>query len=142
MKAGRIFKSSLHLACLFPQTNDGGMTSLTTQYLQIVFGPTASCMELNTNRKTFLYGFKSLTITKTKNAVFWNVAPCRSCRKIRERGTSTPRAGTSLADSPTLKMVAIRSPKRRFTQDLHGATSQKRAFFIVTAVKTSNLTYK
>jgi hypothetical protein len=31
-------------------------------------------------------------------------------------------------------------PKRRFTQYLHGATSQKTAFFIVTAVKTSNLT--
>jgi hypothetical protein len=32
-------------------------------------------------------------------------------------------------------------PKRRFTQDLHGVTSQKTAFFIVTAVKTSNLTW-
>jgi hypothetical protein len=32
-------------------------------------------------------------------------------------------------------------PKRWFTQDLHGATSHKTAFFIVTAVKTSNLTY-
>jgi hypothetical protein len=31
-------------------------------------------------------------------------------------------------------------PKRRFTQDLHGSTTQKTAFFIVTAVKTSNLT--
>jgi hypothetical protein len=31
-------------------------------------------------------------------------------------------------------------PKRWFTQNLHGATSQKTAFFIVTAVKTSNLT--
>jgi hypothetical protein len=31
-------------------------------------------------------------------------------------------------------------PKRRFTQDVHGATSQKTAFFMVTAVKTSNLT--
>jgi hypothetical protein len=30
-------------------------------------------------------------------------------------------------------------PKRRFTQELHGATSQKTAFFIVTAVKISNL---
>jgi hypothetical protein len=30
--------------------------------------------------------------------------------------------------------------KHRFTQDLHGATSQKKAFFIVTAVKTSNFT--
>jgi hypothetical protein len=32
-------------------------------------------------------------------------------------------------------------PKRRFIlQDIHGATSQKTAFFIVTAVKTSNPT--
>jgi hypothetical protein len=31
-------------------------------------------------------------------------------------------------------------PKRRLTPFLHGATSQKTAFFIVTAVKTSNLT--
>jgi hypothetical protein len=31
-------------------------------------------------------------------------------------------------------------PKCRFTQNLHGVTSQKTAFFIVTAVKTSNLT--
>jgi hypothetical protein len=31
-------------------------------------------------------------------------------------------------------------PKRRFTQDLHGATSQKSAFFIVTDLKTSVLT--
>jgi hypothetical protein len=32
-------------------------------------------------------------------------------------------------------------PKRWFTQDPHGATSQKTAFFIVTEVKTSNLTF-
>jgi hypothetical protein len=71
-----------------------------------------------------------------KNAVFWDVTPCRSCvnrrfggtyrfhlqgRKIRELGSSVP-------------------PKRRPTQALHGATSQKTAFFIVTVVKTSNLT--
>jgi hypothetical protein len=31
-------------------------------------------------------------------------------------------------------------PKRRFTQDVHGDTSQKTAFFIVIVVKTSNLT--
>jgi hypothetical protein len=31
-------------------------------------------------------------------------------------------------------------PKRRFTQDLHGGTCQKATFFIVTAMKTSNLT--
>jgi hypothetical protein len=70
-----------------------------------------------------------------KNAVFWDVAPCRSCvnwhfggtyclhlqgRKIREQGTSVSR------------WLA--------TQDLHSATSQKTALFIVTAVKTSNPT--
>jgi hypothetical protein len=32
------------------------------------------------------------------------------------------------------------SPKRRLTQDLHSATSQKMTFSIVTAVNTSNLT--
>jgi hypothetical protein len=31
-------------------------------------------------------------------------------------------------------------PKRRFLQEPHGVTSQKMTFFIVTAVKTSNLT--
>jgi hypothetical protein len=31
-------------------------------------------------------------------------------------------------------------PKRRFIQDLHSATSQKAAFFIIAAVKTPNLT--
>jgi hypothetical protein len=33
-------------------------------------------------------------------------------------------------------------PKRQLNQDLHSATSQKMTFFIVTAVKTSNLTEK
>jgi hypothetical protein len=32
-------------------------------------------------------------------------------------------------------------PKRRLTKYLHGATSQKTVFFIVIAVKTSNLTF-
>jgi hypothetical protein len=32
-------------------------------------------------------------------------------------------------------------PKRQLTLDLHGATSQKTTFFIVTAVKTSDLTW-
>jgi hypothetical protein len=32
-------------------------------------------------------------------------------------------------------------PKRRFLQEPYGVTSQKTQFFIVTAVKTSNLTW-
>jgi hypothetical protein len=51
------------------------------------------------------------------------------------------RRGSSLADFSRLKMGWYVPPKRRFTQDLLGATSQKTAFFIVTAVKTSNLTW-
>jgi hypothetical protein len=34
---------------------------------------------------------------------------------------------------------ALSSPKRRFLQEIHGVTSQKTPFFIVTAVKTLNL---
>jgi hypothetical protein len=37
-------------------------------------------------------------------------------------------------------VAAVVPPKRRFTQYLHGATSQRIAFFIVTAVKTTNPT--
>jgi hypothetical protein len=75
-----------------------------------------------------------------KNAVFWDVAQCRSCvnrrfggtyrlhlqgRKIRERGTSVSR---------WLQFSRYVPPKRRFTQDLHGTTSQKMALFFVTIV--------
>jgi hypothetical protein len=48
-----------------------------------------------------------------KNAVFWDVEPCTSCVSRRFGG------GCS---------------ERRFTQDLHGATSQKTAFFIKSTV--------
>jgi hypothetical protein len=44
-------------------------------------------------------------------------------------------AGSSLVDFSPLKMEAIRSPKRRFTH-LHGATSQKTAFFTQHSVRT------
>jgi hypothetical protein len=51
-------------------------------------------------------------------------------------------AGSSLANfySITWKWRRYVPPKRRFTQYVHGPTSQKTAFFIVTAVKTSNPT--
>jgi hypothetical protein len=40
----------------------------------------------------------------------------------------------------TLMKEAQVPPKRRFLQEPHGVTTQKIPFFIVTAVKTSNLT--
>jgi hypothetical protein len=91
-----------------------------------------------------------------KNAVSWDVASCKyfvnrrsggtyrlhlQGRKICERGTSVSRwLPASLADFSALKIEAILPPKRRFTEYLHGVTSQMTAFFILTALKTSNLT--
>jgi hypothetical protein len=48
--------------------------------------------------------------------------------------------GFLLADFRPWRWRWYLPPKRRFTQDLHGATSQKTSFFIVTSGKTSNLT--
>jgi hypothetical protein len=42
----------------------------------------------------------------------------------------------------TLAVTSVQVPSnRRFLQEPHGVTSQKTPFFIVTAVKTSNLIY-
>jgi hypothetical protein len=94
-----------------------------------------------------------------KNAVFWDMAPCRSCvnrrfggtyrpyfqgRKIRERGSRCCNHQLTLVPRSRIFLLwwwrRYVPPKRRFIQDLHGATSQKTAFFIVTAAKTWNLT--
>jgi hypothetical protein len=59
------------------------------------------------------------------------------------RVTRIGELGTTLAatnNRRTLRRNALVSPKRRFLQEPHGVTSQKIPFFIVTAVKTSNLT--
>jgi hypothetical protein len=89
-----------------------------------------------------------------KNAVSWDVASYRSCvnrcfggtyrlhlqgRARNQQSAATCSRWFLACGFSTLKMEAIRSSE---TQDLHGATSQKTAFFIVTAVKTSNLTKK
>jgi hypothetical protein len=115
-----------------------------------------------------------------KNAVFWDVGPCKSCVSRRFGGTYHPIWKWRRYGSPKRRLTRFTRrhvpedgilhshrrenlkscimflyveathrhwrwrryvpPKRRFTQDLHGATSQKTAFFIVTTVKTSNLT--
>jgi hypothetical protein len=51
-----------------------------------------------------------------KNGVFWVVTPCGFCKNRRFGGTW------------------------RLLQEPHGVTTQETPFFIVTAVKTSNLT--
>jgi hypothetical protein len=60
-----------------------------------------------------------------KNAVFWDVAPCRSCVNRRFGGTYRLRLhGRKIRERGTRYVP----PKRRFTQDLHGATSQNTTF--------------
>jgi hypothetical protein len=53
------------------------------------------------------------TAVTMKNAVFWDVGPCRSCVNRRFGGTSvdtrSTHAGSSLTDFSTLKMEATRS---------------------------------
>jgi hypothetical protein len=76
-----------------------------------------------------------------KNAIFWDVTPCRSCenrrfggtyrlhlqgRKIRERGTSVSRC---LETEPL--------GEDRLTQDLQGATPQKMTFFCIDKIWSS-----
>jgi hypothetical protein len=77
-----------------------------------------------------------------QNAVFWGVAPCR-CSGLNRRFGGSYRLLTLVFRSRIFLPWRWRQydrPKRRFNPlHLHGATHQKTAFFIVTAVKTSNL---
>jgi hypothetical protein len=67
-------------------------------------------------------------------------------RRTRNNGSSNqqPKHTANVVDnSPILSLWWWRRyvlPKRRFLQEPYGITSQKTAFFIVTTVKTSNLT--
>jgi hypothetical protein len=81
----------------------------------------------------FCIGFEAFTVaTIMKNSVFRDVTPCGSCKNRRF-------GGTWLLLHQGDKNLWTRN-KRRFLQEPHGVTSQKTPFFIVTAVKTSNLT--
>jgi hypothetical protein len=57
------------------------------------------------------------------------------------RVTRIGEIGTTLAATSNRRTLRRNIPlKRRFLKEPHGVTSQKTPFFIVTAVKTSNLT--
>jgi hypothetical protein len=75
--------------------------------------------------------FEVFTAATMKNAVFWDVAPCKSLVNRRFGGTYR----LHIQGRQTLIFLPWRwrryfPPKRRFTQDIHGATSQKTAFSI------------
>jgi hypothetical protein len=69
-----------------------------------------------------------------KKAVFWDVAPCR-CGANRRFGGKY-----RLHLQSRRKNIRKSASEERVRTGASGATSQKTAFFIVTAVKTSNLT--
>jgi hypothetical protein len=87
-----------------------------------------------------------------KITVFWDVTPCDSCRNRLFGGTRASiirvtRIGElgllAVASNGrtlnTLMMEALRSSETSVIKEPHGVTCQKTAFFIATAVKTSNL---
>jgi hypothetical protein len=81
---------------------------------------------------------ESKTIVSLKNGVFWVVTPCGSCKNRRFGGTwRLLHQGDKICELGTTQ-AAISN--RRTPQEPHGVTTQKTPFFIVTAVKTSNLT--
>jgi hypothetical protein len=85
--------------------------------------------------------FEVFTAVTMKNAVLWDVAPCRSC--VNRRFGGMYRLHLQAGVCSHLLMLVPRSriflpwrrrryvpPKRRFTQDLHGTRAQKTTFFI------------
>jgi hypothetical protein len=81
-----------------------------------------------------------------KNTVFWDVTPCGSCKNPRFGGMYHHHQGEKnivVLSTPillTLMTEAIRSSETSIHKGPHGVTSQKTIFFIVKAVKRSNLT--
>jgi hypothetical protein len=72
----------------------------------------------------WVYINQNLQHTNTsKNAVFWNVTPCCSCK-----------LGTTLAIISKWRSCDV-PLKCWLLQEPHGVTSQKMTFFIVTAMK-------
>jgi hypothetical protein len=61
-------------------------------------------------------------------------------RRVRNNVSSKQQKQVGKSILFSLLMEAILSSERRILQEAHGATSQKTTFFIVTAVKISNLT--
>jgi hypothetical protein len=67
-----------------------------------------------------------------KNGIFWDVTLCGSCKNRRFGGIS--------ASFIRVTRIGELGTTLAVTTEPHGITSQKAPFFIVTAVKTSNLT--
>jgi hypothetical protein len=68
-----------------PLRTQGYMTNVRRDPLQFVAGLTEKIIR---RVRSFVFvRFEALTAVTTKNAVFWNVTPCGSCKNRRFRGT-------------------------------------------------------
>jgi hypothetical protein len=76
-----------------------------------------------------------------KYTVFWDVAPCGSFKNRWFGGICHLHFQGRRNNMSEEVLDCCQASSRRFLQDSHGTTSQKTAFFIVTAVKTSNPGY-
>jgi hypothetical protein len=66
------------------------------------------------NQIIYLVGFEAFTAVTTKNAVFWDVAPYRSCVNRRFGGTYPEDGGdTFLRDIGSHKIYTAPHPRRR-----------------------------
>jgi hypothetical protein len=108
--------------------------------LLVYISPVRTSLEALTSRlqspaAKFYVKFEVFTVITKKNAVFQDVTPYDMLRRLLFTFTLVPSSPILV----TLMMEALHSLKRRFLQEPHGVTSQKTAFFIVTAVKTQIL---
>jgi hypothetical protein len=110
--------------------------------------------EIGTQSSYVMFKILLCIETNVKNSVFWDVASCGSCKNPGSRGAYqsvvlrsllqllvTAYFVPSALSLSTLIVEEVCSSETRFLQESHGVTSKKTAFFIVTAVKTPNLTY-
>jgi hypothetical protein len=84
--------------------------------------------------------FEGFTAVNMKNAVFFDVTPFGSCKNQSFGGPHYLHHQGDKNSWPRIFSRRYVPSNCRFLQEPHGVTSQKTAFVIVTAVKTSNLT--
>jgi hypothetical protein len=102
---------------------------------------------------SILGNYIAMILLHLKNGVFWDVTPCGFCKNQRfgvtwylvflrsvRRLLVTANVVPSTPILVTLMKEALSSVETLVLTEPHGVTSQKTQFFIVTVVKTSNLT--